>query len=80
MSELIISVVSSAALEIIKAGLVRIDPYPRTPESIEERKAENINYKQLLKSISLRVKIKPKESILINMYNKNTERIFRIQR
>jgi hypothetical protein len=75
-NEIIIWVASSAAWDIIKAGFERMKPYLRTPQDIEERKAENVNYKKLLKSISLRVNIKPKDLILINMYKKNTETIF----
>lgn len=70
------TVASGAAWDIIKAGFERIKPYRRTSQDIEERKAENVKYKTLLKDISLRVKIKPKDLILIYMYKKDTETIF----
>lgn len=77
LSEVIVfvqnTVVSGIAWDIIKGGLIMMSPFSKASKSIDERKAENVNYKRLRKDIALRISIDSKALILIDMYKENDD-------
>ncbi|MED3690289.1 hypothetical protein P4646_05275 [Peribacillus simplex] len=69
-------VVSGAAWDITKIGFLALISRTGNSGSIDEIRVANIKYKKLLKSIGMRVKMKPKDLVLINSYKNNNETIF----
>jgi hypothetical protein len=67
------TVISGIAWDIIKGGIIKGIQFP---ERINEMKVENINYKHLLKSVSLRSKIHTRNLILLNSSTKGNESKF----
>lgn len=69
-------VVSGAAWDFTKISFLALISRTGNSGSIDEIRVANIKYKKLLKSIGMRVKMKPKDLVLINSYKNNNETIF----